>query len=868
MACYIIRLSVGRGSVEVHEGPLMRMIECFWEFLFLARRSTFLLLVFSLLALGFSVSVAQSQATANWSGVWDTKWTGGGAQVEFEQNGTKVTGRYSLYNGRIEGKADGQKLIGRWFEGDRQGEFLFVQSQDGSSFMGRFDYATAEWWTGVRVDASQYQSIQIDQSSPMTTMRTFLQAMNESGADNISRGAGGGMALVSKAAGLVDVSEADRGGLNIGNYVHELFSVIDKLTFRLWNIPHGQISGDEVTAKLGQFDTDVTFDITFRRKGDKWFIVGPPLAALQAKNTELANARGEPVDAVTEPAKLRTPRDTFKMLLSGFSGNSDLPADTTLNMRDFSAAVRDDDARLLGRYLKKVIDRIGYVYWQEIPDDPKSKTPFVFFQHPAGNIVIGPVETDDGVIWQFTPQTLHHIRALYAAVEDTPVAPEFAAFASDDPYFKARSLARSINPDLLKRAGPIDRWQWLLLGVFGVLGILCGFLVNAVTSAVSGSWSSRSAPFMRVLEWSTRAIVFGLFLLLAERMLGLPDVVAAPVKALAWTAILIGAVPILWHLIGVIADSYRGRWVLPGYHETLIALLTGVARVAIIVVAFLLLAKVFSIPYQHVLAGLGIGGLAVALAAQPTLQNFLSGLTLYADRPVSVGDFCKFDDMLGTVEHIGMRSTRVRSLDRTVISVPNSDFANMKIENYARRDRIRFTTTLQLRYETTADQLRYVLAELRQLLIAHPGVVEDPCRVRFVNFGEYSLDVEIFTYISTSDHSEFLAIREDIFLRIIKVMDDAGVQFAFPSSVEYRGNDIPIDEEKREEAEKRVAAWRSEEKLPFPDFTIADKAKMSDTLSYPPEGSIQAHAPEPEMNGNGKRPNQSRWSLFRSKPAS
>ncbi|YBV96807.1 mechanosensitive ion channel family protein [Phyllobacteriaceae bacterium JZ32] len=845
----------------------MRIIRSLAELLPQARQSTFLLLLLSFFILALSASEAQSQETANWAGVWDTKWTGGGAQVTFEQTGAEVVGYYPLYNGRIEAKAVGRQLIGRWIEGNRQGEILFVQSPDGSSFMGRFEYAAAEWWTGVRVGAEQYQKVQIDQSSPMTTMRSFLQAMNESGADNVSRNAGGGMALVAKAASLVDVSEADRGGLNIGDYVHELYAVIDKLTFRLWSLPHGQIQGNEAIATLHQFDTNVTFDANFRRKGDQWFIAGPPLAELKAKHLELSNARGEPVDAVTEPEKLRTPRDTFKMLLSGFVSGSDEPADSTLNMQDFSAAVRNDEAPLLARYLKKVIDRIGYVYWQEIPDDPKSKTPFVFFQHPAGNIVVGPVQSDDGVIWQFTPETLHHIRALYAAVEDMPVAPEFAAFAAEDPYFKARALARSISPDLLKRAGPVDRWQWLLLGVFGLLGIISGFLVNTVLSAISRSWSGQATPLLRVLEWSVRAIVLGLFLLAALRLLGLPDIVATPVKGLAWVAILVGAVPVLWHLIGTIADGYRRRWVVPGYHETLISLLTGVARVAVIVIAFLLLAEVFAIPYQHVLAGLGIGGLAVALAAQPTLQNFLSGLTLYADRPVSVGDFCKFGETLGTVEHIGMRSTRVRSLDRTLISVPNSEFANMQIENYARRDRMRFLTTLQLRYETTADQLRYVLAELRQLLIAHPRVIDDPCRVRFVGFGEYSLDVEIFAYIKTPDHAEFLAIREDILLRIMKIMDDAGAQFAFPSQVEYAAEDTPIDKEKQVEAEKRVAAWRAEQKMPFPDFSTADKNEMIDTLAYPPEDSVLIHAGEPE-EANGKadlnhaQP-QRRWGLFR-----
>ncbi|WP_181418416.1 mechanosensitive ion channel family protein [Phyllobacterium leguminum] len=799
--------------------------------------------------------------------MWNTKWPNGAAPITLQQEGADVTGRYPLYNGRIEARAVGRQLIGRWTEGSRQGDFLFVQSPDGSSFMGRFGDSTAEWWTGVRADASLYQSVQVDQSSPMAAMGTFLKAMNESGADSISRGAGGGMALVGKAASVVAVSDADRGGLNINDYMHALYAVIDKLTFRLASLPHGRVQGEEATAKLGQFDTNVTFDTVFRREGGKWFIAGPALPVLTAKLAELSKARGEPVDAVSEPEKLRTPRDAFKVLLGSFSGGSDAPAESALNLQGVNAAVRDDEAPLFTRYLKKVIDRIGYVYWQEIPDDPKAKTPFVFFQHPAGNIAVGPVETDKGMIWQFTPDTLHHIRALYAAVEDMPVAPEFAATAGDDAYFKARSFARSLSPTLLKRAGPVEWWQWLSLGILGGLGIVCGFIVNAVlrifsrrNTAIS---TGETTPLLQVLAWPVRAILLGLFLLAALRLLGLPAMVATTVKGLAWVAILAGAVPVLWHLVGTVADAYRRRWPGPGYHDTLIALLTGVARAGIVIGAILMLAQVFSLPYEHVLAGLGIGGLAVALAAQPTLQNFLSGLTLYADRPVSVGDFCKFDDTLGTVEHIGMRSTRVRSLDRTVISVPNSDFADMKIENYARRDRTRFNTTLQLRSETTADQLRYVLTQLRQLFIAHPRVTEDP-HVRFAGFGDYSLDIEIFAYIKTADNAEFLAIREDILLHIMKIVDDAGVQFAFPSSVQYGLDDLPLDKAKQAEAEKRVAAWRRAEKLPFPDLPEEDKARLSDTLAYPPEGSVQ---PSPEQGVKKtksalRNKHQSRWGLF------
>ena len=174
------------------------------------------------------------------------------------------------------------------------------------------------------------------------------------------------------------------------------------------------------------------------------------------------------------------------------------------------------------------------------------------------------------------------------------------------------------------------------------------------------------------------------------------------------------------------------------------------------------------------MAGLGVGGIAVALAAQKTIENLFGGMTLFADKPVRVGDFFRFGDQVGTVEQIGLRSTRVRTLDRTVLTVPNAEFSNLHLENFATRDRIRLHTILGVRYETSSEQLRYLLARLRELLLEHPRITEDPARVRFVGFGAYSLDLEIFAYVDTPDWNEFLQVREDIFLQIIDIVNESG----------------------------------------------------------------------------------------------
>lgn len=194
-----------------------------------------------------------------------------------------------------------------------------------------------------------------------------------------------------------------------------------------------------------------------------------------------------------------------------------------------------------------------------------------------------------------------------------------------------------------------------------------------------------------------------------------------------------------------------------------------------------------------IIAGLGVGGLAIALAAQPTVENLIGGLSLFADRPVRVGDFCKYGDELGTIEDIGIRSTRIRGLDRTLTTIPNGVLSKMAIVNLTQRDRMLLSLVIGLRYETTPDQLRHVLAKLRELLSAHPKVAEAPRRVRLTGFGNSSLDVEIFGYIETSDWNEFLSIREDIYLRMIDVITASGTSFAFPSQTLYLGRDPGLD---------------------------------------------------------------------------
>lgn len=247
------------------------------------------------------------------------------------------------------------------------------------------------------------------------------------------------------------------------------------------------------------------------------------------------------------------------------------------------------------------------------------------------------------------------------------------------------------------------------------------------------------------------------------------------------------------------------------------------------------------LPVFSILAGLGIGGLAVALAIRPTLENMIGGIILYIDQPVRVGDFCSFGDKSGTIEAIGVRSTRIRALDRTIITIPNAALADMQLVNYARCDRMLIQTTLGLRYETTADQLRFVLVKIREMLHAHPKIDADTVRVRFSGYGASSQDVAIRIYALTDDWNEYFAVQEDALLRIKDIVESAGTGFAFPSQTLYLSRDGGLDEERGSASEAEVQRWRKSGRLPFPRLARARVDALKETLDYPPRGSVEAH---------------------------
>ena len=214
--------------------------------------------------------------------------------------------------------------------------------------------------------------------------------------------------------------------------------------------------------------------------------------------------------------------------------------------------------------------------------------------------------------------------------------------------------------------------------------------------------------------------------------------------------------------------------------------LIKISKAFVLVVGGVAILQEWGINVSALLASLGLGGLAFALAAKDTAANLFGGLTVLADKSMKVGDWIKIGDVEGIVEDIGLRTTKIRSFEKSLITVPNQVLANQSLENFSRRGVRRIKMTIGVTYSTTGDQMRRILEDIRAMLRNHPRIAKDQLlMVYFTDFGDSSLDIFIYCFTDTANWEEYLSIREDVNLRIMEIVERNGASFAFPSRSIY-----------------------------------------------------------------------------------
>jgi MscS family membrane protein len=428
-------------------------------------------------------------------------------------------------------------------------------------------------------------------------------------------------------------------------------------------------------------------------------------------------------------------------------------------------------------------------------------------------------------VWLFAPETLRDVPAVHEEYEPS-------------------SIERLLPEGITRGYGTRYRlWSWLVVAASVAGALLLAWLLTrlldvlvhaALKRVVRGFVWERWAPLFVPARWVVfgvaQLVATGYFLTVNQRYLGARIAWAITIAAVTWTAV---------RFFGTFVRKWTANLERLNTTErvALVRLVGRLLQAVAVIIGGLALLQSIGINLTPVLAGLGVGGIAVALASQKTLENLFGGMMVIGDSPIRIGNFCRVGTMTGTVEDIGLRSTRIRTLGRTVISIPNADMAIQSIENFATRDKILFNQTFTLRHETTADQLRFVLAGARTILYQHPRVESATARVRLLKLTPTGLDVELFAYVTATEFEEFLAIQEDVLLRLMDTIEAGGTALAVPSQTTYLARDAGVDLDKAAEAARAVQAWRERGELPFPDETPEQKRKLEGGIEYPPQGS-------------------------------
>jgi MscS family membrane protein len=384
------------------------------------------------------------------------------------------------------------------------------------------------------------------------------------------------------------------------------------------------------------------------------------------------------------------------------------------------------------------------------------------------DIVVERVNRSGKRLWLFSRPTLDAIPAAYGEND-------LVAIESHLPKVFLRPRIAGIRP-----------FNWLTFLALPLLYYVIG-LVGVPLSRGLTAWRRRSGrPAVRAawIPGPVRLIVLALAIRWLETTIDLRFFERG-----FWNTVvaMLVAAAIVWALLagngyGERRIARRFSGVRYGEVAGLLRLTRRAADVIAVTIGIFILLRYFGIDATAALAGLGIGGIAVALSAQKTLENVIGGVSIIMDQAVRVGDFLKIGDVLGTVDFIGLRSTRIRTLDRTVLTVPNGQLATINIETLSVRDKYWFHHVVPLRYETTAAQMRGVVDGVRAYLAGHSRVDRtETLRVRFLRFGAFSLDVDLFAYIIARDWEDFLETQQELMLEVMAIVERSGAAIALPA---------------------------------------------------------------------------------------
>ncbi len=376
--------------------------------------------------------------------------------------------------------------------------------------------------------------------------------------------------------------------------------------------------------------------------------------------------------------------------------------------------------------------------------------------------------------WVFDRETVESIDDWHAALPD--------------------AWLRGRVPTPLLGEGPfgVYYWQWIgmalavvaCLALAAVIALAARYLLALVTARTATTWDELLVSRLRgpFRMWLVGVLAMPLF-----AVLGLNARVAGFISATSSGLVLLSVFWAALRVISLVQDQLLlGSWA-DGQAQTrtLVPLLTRFLRVTVTIVALLVVLAQFGYPVGTLLAGIGIGGVALALASQKTVEHLFGSVSLAADKVFRVGDFVRIGTVEGTVERIGLRSTSVRTLERTIVRIPNGSLAEERIETFGERDRFLFEHFIGVTYSTTPSQIRTIVAAIEARLREHPDLWPETIVVRANAFGESAISIRVRAWFTVADFVAFLDVQHEILLACMDIVEAAGSSFAFPSRTVY-----------------------------------------------------------------------------------
>lgn len=465
-----------------------------------------------------------------------------------------------------------------------------------------------------------------------------------------------------------------------------------------------------------------------------------------------------------------------------------------LDLRALPQAERATQGAQLAQQLGQILDRDAQFEVGSLSNDPQGnrfdgeapdKEVLERFQTNEQNLVLylQRVTLKSGAeVWVVSGDSLRLIPELAALIGESPIEKRLPA-----PFVTIRLLGTSL-------------WVWIALVL---LALILAFLSRLLSQLVllllrpvlrryaKTVHSHRLEEFVEPLRLLLAVVVFRACMEFVAPSALLRLYITRVLALLFFLA----AASIAMRIVNVISDRIVSRLDVRqrAISLSVLSLTVRCIKICLFAIAVLLILASWGYNTNAILAGLGVGGIAIALASQKTIENLFGGVSVIFDKPVLVGDFCNFGGQVGTVEDIGLRSTRIRTLDRTVVTIPNATFSTMTLENYAKRDRIWFHPTLNLRRGTGPDEIRQAMDAVTKILKSNPLVDPTDVPVRFTKITAQSFDLEIFSYVMTADFNVFLQTQSELLLSITDALARLGILFAVPTQEQvvtaHRGQD-------------------------------------------------------------------------------